>query len=162
MPKWKKNGWKKSYRGHVINKNDFRELEDIKKGMTVKFIHIQAHKGIKGDKHADALSRKCTSDLDLVINLPTINYIKPIVDYFYCVFLGSCFFTLAMNGESFCYCITPNLCSQSYFLSHSSFAVNVKRFKLKTILNSSESLKLIIPQNQSEQERLMFYPLLES
>ncbi|CAF2745118.1 rnhA [Lepeophtheirus salmonis] len=58
MPKWKKNGWKKSCRGHVINKNDFRELEDIKKGMTVKFIHIQAHKGIKGDKHADALSRK--------------------------------------------------------------------------------------------------------
>ncbi|CAF2741812.1 rnhA [Lepeophtheirus salmonis] len=59
MPKWKKKkGWKKFCGGYVINKNDFRELKDIKKGMAVKFIHIQAHKGIKGDKHADALSRK--------------------------------------------------------------------------------------------------------
>nr|ADD38443.1 Ribonuclease H1 [Lepeophtheirus salmonis] len=31
MPKWKKNGWKKSCGGHVINMNDFCQLENIKK-----------------------------------------------------------------------------------------------------------------------------------
>ncbi|XP_040565219.1 ribonuclease H1 isoform X5 [Lepeophtheirus salmonis] len=57
VPKWKKNGWKKSCGGHVINKNDFCELEDIKEGMTVKFIHVRGHKGIEGNEHADELAR---------------------------------------------------------------------------------------------------------
>uniref|UniRef100_A0A0K2UL81 Ribonuclease H n=1 Tax=Lepeophtheirus salmonis TaxID=72036 RepID=A0A0K2UL81_LEPSM len=58
IPKWKKNGWKKSCGGHVKNKNDFCELEDIKEGMTVKFIHVRGHKGIKGNECADKLARK--------------------------------------------------------------------------------------------------------
>nr|ACO10969.1 Ribonuclease H1 [Caligus rogercresseyi] len=55
---WKQNGWKKSSGGDVINKADFIQLDDIRKGMSVKFIHVRGHQGIHGNEMADQLARE--------------------------------------------------------------------------------------------------------
>ena len=56
--KWKKNGWKLSTGNPVINKEDFVELENELRGISVKWVHVRGHQGIHGNEEADRLANE--------------------------------------------------------------------------------------------------------
>ncbi|EGW10651.1 ribonuclease H1 [Cricetulus griseus] len=55
---WKKNGWRTSTGKDVINKEDFMELDELTRGMDIKWMHIPGHSGFVGNEEADRLARE--------------------------------------------------------------------------------------------------------
>ncbi|XP_070194994.1 ribonuclease H1-like isoform X2 [Littorina saxatilis] len=53
---WKRNGWKLSSGGDVINREDFEKLDQEIKGMNIKWMHVRGHCGIEGNEAADKLA----------------------------------------------------------------------------------------------------------
>ncbi|XP_076441445.1 ribonuclease H1-like [Babylonia areolata] len=56
IKKWKKNGWKLSTGGDVINREDFENLDKAISGINVKWMHVRGHRGIEGNEAADRLA----------------------------------------------------------------------------------------------------------
>ncbi|XP_064625424.1 ribonuclease H1-like [Lineus longissimus] len=56
--KWKRNGWKLTDGTIVKNKDDFEELDELQKGMTVKYVHVKGHSGVHGNEQADQLANQ--------------------------------------------------------------------------------------------------------
>lgn len=54
--KWKKNGWKLTDGGLVKNKEDFEELDSVRTGLKVEWVHVSGHSGIEGNEKADQLA----------------------------------------------------------------------------------------------------------
>ncbi|KAJ2943857.1 hypothetical protein O0L34_g8184 [Tuta absoluta] len=57
MPGWKRKGWKLASGEPVKNEKDFKELDDVQNKLKIKWIHVDAHKGIHGNEMADQLAR---------------------------------------------------------------------------------------------------------
>jgi len=57
IQKWKRNGWKLSTGSPVINREDFEELEEAKKGIIVRWVYVKGHAGHAGNEAADQLAK---------------------------------------------------------------------------------------------------------
>ncbi|KAH8407580.1 hypothetical protein KR222_007452 [Zaprionus bogoriensis] len=57
---WKKRGWRLKNNQPVKNEVDFKELDELlqNKQIDVKWTHVEAHKGIKGNEMADQLAKE--------------------------------------------------------------------------------------------------------
>ncbi|XP_064002009.1 ribonuclease H1 isoform X1 [Pogoniulus pusillus] len=55
---WKTNGWRTSSGGSVINKEDFKRLDDLSKDIEIQWMHIPGHAGFQGNEEADRLARE--------------------------------------------------------------------------------------------------------
>lgn len=55
--KWKRNGWKLSTGGDVINKEDFELLDKAQTGLNIQWVHVRGHCGNPGNEAADQLAR---------------------------------------------------------------------------------------------------------
>ncbi|KAK7503966.1 hypothetical protein BaRGS_00004698 [Batillaria attramentaria] len=55
---WKRNGWKLSTGGPVVNREDFEELDAASQDMNVKWVHVRGHCGIEGNEAADRLANE--------------------------------------------------------------------------------------------------------
>ncbi|KAL8561740.1 Ribonuclease H1 [Nucella lapillus] len=58
IKKWKKNGWKLSTGGDVINREDFEKLDNAILGMNIRWMHVRGHRGIEGNEAADRLANE--------------------------------------------------------------------------------------------------------
>ncbi|XP_013783903.1 ribonuclease H1-like [Limulus polyphemus] len=56
IKKWKRNGWKLTTGESVKNQEDFEALDEVLKGLNVKWIHVRGHRGIHGNEAADRLA----------------------------------------------------------------------------------------------------------
>ncbi|XP_046877854.1 ribonuclease H1 isoform X3 [Hypomesus transpacificus] len=54
---WKLNGWRLNSGGHVINKEDFQQLDKLNGEVEVVWLHVPGHAGYQGNEEADRLSR---------------------------------------------------------------------------------------------------------
>ncbi|KAG7304326.1 hypothetical protein JYU34_011265 [Plutella xylostella] len=57
MPGWKKKGWKLASGEPVKNEKDFKELDSVQSKIAVKWVYVEAHKGIHGNEMADQLAK---------------------------------------------------------------------------------------------------------
>ncbi|XP_049887148.1 ribonuclease H1-like [Pectinophora gossypiella] len=57
LPGWKRKGWKLASGEPVKNEKDFKELDSIQHKLHIKWIYVEAHKGIHGNEMADQLAR---------------------------------------------------------------------------------------------------------
>ena len=55
---WKRKGWVLASGQPVKNKVDFEELDSVLKLVNVKWIYVEAHKGILGNEKADQLAKE--------------------------------------------------------------------------------------------------------
>ena len=58
---WKKNGWKLSSGGPVINREDFEELDKELQGIRVKWMYVKGHSGDKANDAVDLLAKQGAS-----------------------------------------------------------------------------------------------------
>ncbi|CAH2099656.1 unnamed protein product [Euphydryas editha] len=57
MPGWKRNGWKLKSGEPVKNEIDFKELDNLQNKIHIKWIYVEAHRGIHGNEMADQLAK---------------------------------------------------------------------------------------------------------
>ncbi|XP_072553176.1 ribonuclease H1 isoform X2 [Salminus brasiliensis] len=55
---WKINGWRLKTGKEVLNKEDFKKLDQLNEELKVIWLHISGHAGYKGNEEADRLSRE--------------------------------------------------------------------------------------------------------
>lgn len=55
---WKRRGWTLSSGQPVKNIVDFKELDGVLSLLEVKWIYVEAHKGILGNEKADQLAKE--------------------------------------------------------------------------------------------------------
>ncbi|XP_076364806.1 ribonuclease H1-like [Tachypleus tridentatus] len=56
IKKWKRNNWKLTTGENVKNREDFEALDEVLKGLNVKWVHVRGHQGIHGNEAADRLA----------------------------------------------------------------------------------------------------------
>nr|XP_033791694.1 ribonuclease H1-like [Geotrypetes seraphini] len=54
---WRANDWKRVTGEEVVNKKDFKKLENLSRGMDITWRHVPAHSGYPGNEAADKLAR---------------------------------------------------------------------------------------------------------
>lgn len=54
---WKRKGWKLKSGEPVKNEKDFKELDEIQNKLQIKWIYVEAHKGVHGNEMADQLAK---------------------------------------------------------------------------------------------------------
>ncbi|CAG9576045.1 unnamed protein product [Danaus chrysippus] len=54
---WKRKGWKLASGEPVKNEKDFKELDSIQNKIDIKWIYVEAHRGIHGNEMADQLAK---------------------------------------------------------------------------------------------------------
>ncbi|RVE49500.1 hypothetical protein evm_005841 [Chilo suppressalis] len=57
MKGWKRSGWQRRSGDPVKNEIDFKELDSVMDKLEIKWIHVDAHKGIHGNEMADKLAK---------------------------------------------------------------------------------------------------------
>ncbi|KPJ13751.1 Ribonuclease H1 [Papilio machaon] len=57
MPGWKRKGWKLQSGEPVKNEKDFKELDEIQNKLQIKWVYVEAHKGVHGNEMADQLAK---------------------------------------------------------------------------------------------------------
>ncbi|CAK1548604.1 unnamed protein product [Leptosia nina] len=57
MSGWKRNGWKLKSGEPVKNEVDFKQLDRVLNKIDVKWIYVEAHRGIHGNERADQLAK---------------------------------------------------------------------------------------------------------
>jgi ribonuclease HI len=60
MPTWKYNGWMKTNGKPVTNRAELEELDQVLKGLTVKWVYVPGHSNETGNDCADFLARWAT------------------------------------------------------------------------------------------------------
>ena len=58
VPGWIRRDWNLASGGPVVNKNDFLELLEVKKGIDVRWVKVAGHSGDIGNEEADRLARE--------------------------------------------------------------------------------------------------------
>ncbi len=64
LANWKKNGWKKSDKKAVLNKDLWEEIDRLLKIYDVKFNWIEGHAGIEENENCDVLCKYAASSMD--------------------------------------------------------------------------------------------------
>ncbi len=62
LPGWKINGFKKSNKKPVANRDLWEHMDDLLEGRDVRFEHVKAHTGIAGNEAVDTLALKGAHD----------------------------------------------------------------------------------------------------
>ena len=62
---WKKNGWKKSNKGAVLNVDLWKKLDEQRKKHNVKFIWVKGHAENVENERCDQLAREAASGINL-------------------------------------------------------------------------------------------------
>lgn len=56
LPGWVQRNWVLASGGPVKNKEDFQDLLKAAEGLSVKWVHVRGHRGVKGNEEADRLA----------------------------------------------------------------------------------------------------------
>lgn len=54
---WKRKGWKLKSGEPVKNEKDFKDLDRVQDKIQIKWVYVEAHKGIHGNERADQLAK---------------------------------------------------------------------------------------------------------
>jgi ribonuclease HI len=60
LQKWKNNGWLKTNKKPVSNKEELEELDQALKGLTIRWVYVPGHSNETGNEYADFLARLAT------------------------------------------------------------------------------------------------------
>ncbi|CAH0600376.1 unnamed protein product [Chrysodeixis includens] len=58
IPGWKRKGWKLASGEPVKNEKDFKDLDSVLHKLQLKWIYVEAHRGIHGNEMADQLAKE--------------------------------------------------------------------------------------------------------
>jgi ribonuclease HI len=71
---WKKNGWLKTNGKPVTNREELEDLDEVLKGLVVRWIYVPGHSNEPGNDYADFLARYASFKL---MQLKDPSYIQP-------------------------------------------------------------------------------------